>query len=433
MQDDVGKPLLLPDGVVFTCQNSGACCRSDWLIGVDDASHARVRDVDWTLHAPALPPGPKFVPLPFPLPSGETLTFARKPCGECVFLTADVRCGIHAHLGYRQKPQVCKEFPYSFVETPEGIAVGVSFACTAVRGHRGRPLSDQGAEVREVVGGSRRVRRLPDPIPLHARLEVTWDEYKVLEAAWLDLLAQRDVPVPLALIAGSVLVTVSVGLKQAEALAEKAGQEPGETLTSGLAGLARERYRRIVAIAANARYPRRPSLTYLAPLYTWLEFSQRRMSRPRLLATLYSNFFKFRRGRGVVRDVTSGGSAAIERVQRVGLATDSELDGFLREYWGHVLFRKTLTPMHGVFRGYQTMLALYGFTKWVAKLHAVRDGRSRAELADVKEAVRLVEQRLILHARFVDLFDLSPFLTALADRLYRQPAFVRAAVLEPAG
>lgn len=431
MQQDVGRPLLLSDRVAFTCQNSGACCRNDWLIGVDEASHAALRDVDWTRHDPAIPSGPKFTPLPFALPSGETVTFARKPCGACVFLTADSRCAIHAHLGYPRKPQVCREFPYSFVDTPEGVAVGLSFACTAVRAHHGRSLAEQGAEVSEVLAGSRRVRRLPDPIPLHARLHVTWEEYTAVEAAWLDLLARPDVPVERALIAGSVLVTLAMGLKQAEAAQEKAGRAPAETLLGGLAALARERHARLLGLAASARYPKRPSLMYLAPLYTWLEFSQRRMSRFALVATLYANVLKFRRGRGAVRDVTGEGAAAIEHVRQIAFVTDGELDGFLREYWGHVLFRKTLTPLHGVFRGYQTALALYGFTKWVAKLHAARAGRARVDLADLKEAVRLVEQRLILHARVVDLFDLSPFLTALADRLYRQPAFVRAAVLEP--
>ena len=54
MASGADLPLLLPDSVVFTCQQSGACCRSDWLIGVDDASHARLRDVAWARHDPAL-------------------------------------------------------------------------------------------------------------------------------------------------------------------------------------------------------------------------------------------------------------------------------------------------------------------------------------------------------------------------------------------
>ena len=54
MGEAAGRLLLLPDNVVFSCQNSGACCRSDWLIGVDAASHARLRDVDWRTVDPAL-------------------------------------------------------------------------------------------------------------------------------------------------------------------------------------------------------------------------------------------------------------------------------------------------------------------------------------------------------------------------------------------
>ena len=113
MGEAAGRSLLLPDNVVFTCQNSGACCRSDWLIGVDAVSHARLRDVAWPTLDPALGPGEKFVPLAFPLPSGERLTFARNPAGSCVFLTSDTRCSIHRHLGAAAKPQVCREFPVS--------------------------------------------------------------------------------------------------------------------------------------------------------------------------------------------------------------------------------------------------------------------------------------------------------------------------------
>ena len=82
-------------------------------------------------------------------------------------------------------------------------------------------------------------------------------------------------------------------------------------------------------------------------------------------------------------------------------------------------------------RGYQTLLVLYAFVKWAAKLAALRNGRGAATLGDVQEAVRLVEQRFVQHARFADVFSLSPVLTAMADRLYRQPAFVRGAALEP--
>jgi hypothetical protein len=49
----------------------------------------------------------------------------------------------------------------------------------------------------------------------------------------------------------------------------------------------------------------------------------------------------------------------------------------------------------------------------------------------VRAGVRLVEQRVVLHAQFARVFELSPVLTLLADRLYRQRGFVRHVVLEP--
>jgi Fe-S-cluster containining protein len=433
MSADADLPLLLPDGVVFTCQQSGACCRSDWLIGVEDAAHARLREIAWERHDPALGGGDKFVPLPFALASGERLTFARRPSGACVFLTADTRCAIHRHLGAAAKPQVCREFPYHFVHTPDGVAVGVSFACTAVRAHHGASLTAQRDEVRAVLAGSRRVERLPDTLTLFGSIDIDWETYRPIEAALLALLAPGPQPLPVALLAGSALLSLCVGLTQLEARARRAGQTPPTTLAGGLAELEATGYRKLLDIAAGARYPRRPSLTYLAPPFTWLQFSRQKTSRAALLLSLYRNYARFRRGRGRLPDVIGEGEpfdvAAVLAVRFDAQAPG--VDAFLREYWSHVIFRKTLTPMHGVFRGYQTLLALYSFMKLAARLHALRAGRPATGLADVKEAVRLVERAFVLHARYTDLFQLTPMVTVLADRLYQQPSFVRTATLDP--
>jgi Fe-S-cluster containining protein len=433
MEARADRPLLLPDGVVFTCQQSGACCRSDWLIGVDDAAHARLRDVAWERHDPALGAAATFVPLPFPLPGGERLTFARRPDGACVFLTGDARCGIHRHLGAGAKPQVCREFPYHFVDTPDGVAVGVSFACTAVRAHHGATLAAQRDEVRAVLAGSTRVERLPEALTLYGAIEIPWTDYRPVEAALLELLAPGRTPLPVALLAGSALLSLCIGLTQIEARARRAGQAAPTTLAAGLAELAADGYRKLLGIAAGARYPRRPSLTYLAPPFTWLELSGRRMSRTALVLSLYRNYVRFRRARGRLPDAITGGEP-FELAAALAVRFDAGapgVDAFLREYWSHVIFRKTLTPMHGIFRGYQTLLALYSFMKLAARLHAHRAGRAVATLADVKDGVRLVERAFVLHARYTDLFRLTPMVTVMADRLYQHPSFVRTAALEP--
>jgi hypothetical protein len=432
MGADPDGPLLLPGGVVFTCQQSGACCRSDWLVGVDDAAHARLRDVAWERHDAALG-GASFVPLRSPLAGGERLTFARRGDGSCVFLTADARCGIHRHLGAAAKPQVCREFPYHFVQTPDGVAVGVSFACTAVRAHQGAPLAAQHDAVRAVLAGSTRVERLPEPLTLYGSIDLAWADYRPIEAALLALLEPGRAPLPVALLAGSALVSLCVGLTQIEARARREGRPPPATLAGSLAELAAGGYRALLDVAAGARYPRRPSLAYLAPPFTWLELSRRRLTRVGLLARLYRNYVRFRRARGRLPDPITGG-APFDLPAVLATRFDVEaagVDPFLREYWGHVIVRKTLTPMHGVFRGYQTLLALYSFMKLAARLRAWRAGRPATVLADVREAVGLVDRAFVLHARYTDLFRLTPMVTVLADRLYQQPAFVRTAALEP--
>ena len=82
--------------------------------------------------------------------------------------------------------------------------------------------------------------------------------------------------------------------------------------------------------------------------------------------------------------------------------------------------------MHGVFRGYQTLLALYSFMKLAARLRALRAGRPVTSLEDVREGVRLVERAFVLRARYTDLFALEPH----GRRDGRPP--VPATVLRPA-
>lgn len=432
MEEHRGLPLLVPEDVVFTCQNSGACCRNDWLIGVDDRSWARLANVDWRAVDPALPPGDKFIPLPHPLSGGETLTFARKRDGGCVFLGPDERCGIHSRLGHAAKPQVCREFPYYFVETPDGVAVGVSFACTAVRAHHGRPLAAQTDEIRDVLTGSYRVGRVPESIVLYSGLDIGWDDYRRIEEALLEVLGSADRPLAHALVAGSVLVNLAVSLVQVARRSPGPDEPPGPGLASALDQLRHERYARLFDVASRVRHPRQSSQAHLAPLYAWLRLSRGGASRVALVVALYGDYFRFRKSRGRVPDLVTGGEPLdLGAIARVRLEAGPAVDDFLREYWHHVVWRKTLTPMHGVFRGYHTLLALHAFTRWAAKVRAYRAGRPTANVADVKEAVRLVEQRFVLHSQFGNLFSVSPVLTILADRLFGQPSFVPLAVLDP--
>ena len=293
-------------------------------------------------------------------------------------------------------------------------------------------MSEQKNEIKEVLEGSYRVRQIPDIFPLFSGIDITWKDYKPIEDGLLNIFQQSQFSFPLSLISGNIFISVCISLKQVEDLAKKENQQPKETLLGGLDKLKQDQYRRIYDIAENLQYPKGGSLTYLAPFYTWLQFSKQKTSRVGLLLNLYGNYFKFRKGRGLLPDfLTQKESFDIAEIRRIRFMTQNkDIDNFLREYWTHVIFRKSLTPMHGVFRGYQTLLVLYGLMKWIAKLQAFHNGRKQVNLDDIKDAVRIVEQRFILHAQFTEIFRLSSVLTIMADRLYLKPKFVPEVVLE---
>lgn len=53
----------------------------------------------------------------------------KKSNGRCVFLNQEKLCSIHAQFGEREKPTVCKQFPFVAIHTEEEIRVGIDPGC----------------------------------------------------------------------------------------------------------------------------------------------------------------------------------------------------------------------------------------------------------------------------------------------------------------
>ena len=70
-----------------------------------------------------------------------------------------------------------------------------------------------------MLAGSTRVERLPEPLTLIGSVDLAWNDYRPIETGLLDLLANQTVPLPVALLAGSALLSVCVGMTQLEAQA----------------------------------------------------------------------------------------------------------------------------------------------------------------------------------------------------------------------
>ncbi|MDI6782947.1 MAG: YkgJ family cysteine cluster protein, partial [bacterium] len=394
--------FIISNNVKYHCVQCGLCCRKKWLIGIDDTSYLRLLSLDWSEKKPELASRQLFEFLPKPLLTGEQYTFCRTKNTACVFLTPDNRCQIHSAFNYDTKAQVCKEFPYHFLRTPDGVVIGLSFACTAVRENTGSSLDKNLEEIERIYQTHYHIEKIPEPITLYSGMTISWQEYKVIESALLQILTDSAYSFETALIAGSILINVCVSLKQVELIAEKEQKQPNETVLGGLNKLQLEKFRHLFDIALKAKKTKKISRASLAPFITWLEFVEQKQNRFALVFNLYKNYFKYRKGRGFVSPIfTEGKKIRLEELEKINFDIQRpELNDYLRRYFTHIIFRKNLVPAHGVFRGYYTLLAFYGLGKLIAKANATADKRNKVELKDIQAAAAILDTQIVLHSQF---------------------------------
>jgi Fe-S-cluster containining protein len=203
---DIGSiPLVIPEGIRYNCQACGRCC-SGWAVGLTESDWQKVKDVDWSSLHPELKDKELFVHREEEFEKGLSLyphfTKAR-PDGRCSFLV-DGLCFMHSHLGEDSKPGVCKLLPYTYVPTPSGIFVGVTYNSMASVRNIGELLSNQVPMLeqtwRRVVDQQMNMGKASEleaqqatsvtvenmsairfQVNLMAGIPLTWDEYLTIE------------------------------------------------------------------------------------------------------------------------------------------------------------------------------------------------------------------------------------------------------------
>ncbi len=136
--------LLIPEGVRYNCQGCGRCC-SGWSVGLTHADYSRVKDVDWGSLHPDLKDRQLFIDREKEFDEGKSqyphFTYPRAD-GTCPFLIEGL-CFIHGTFDEATKPGTCQLFPYSYVDTPEGVYLGVTYNSMASVRNIGELLTDQ--------------------------------------------------------------------------------------------------------------------------------------------------------------------------------------------------------------------------------------------------------------------------------------------------
>lgn len=138
----VSLPILLPrlPSQRYSCHGCGNCCR-DFTVQLREDDLRKLREQRWDERL------------------GEPVTvefrgvsyLRQRENGACIFWQDDGRCRIHAEFGLEAKPIACQLFPFSFAPGPEGVAIGLNFACQSVLENKGAGLATHSAELRRML------------------------------------------------------------------------------------------------------------------------------------------------------------------------------------------------------------------------------------------------------------------------------------------
>lgn len=190
-------PLVTLPEARFSCHSSGVCCRFDFQILLSPAAQDYIDAVPWAEIEPSL--------VGTTLPVREDGMLQLKEKGEqCRFLDEHRHCRVHKLAG-RAVFSPCAAFPFSFAETPEGVAVSTSYVCGSVRQNLGLPLQERADDLYYRMAHSPAVRT--DAYKLAHGREVSWEEFKDAESALIALLDRTDLPFHRRLWLGSRLLS----------------------------------------------------------------------------------------------------------------------------------------------------------------------------------------------------------------------------------
>ena len=418
------EAVHLPGGMHYSCVRDGSCCRDFWEIRAEAEAAERIGGIDWRACS-SLGPREK-TPFTKPGKSGDHVCLKQIE-SACNFLDPqDNLCRLHKSHGFEIKPLVCRLFPHRFTQTPGGVYVGLSFACTSVLEDSGARVKESTEELRASLERDDLCVRVADPIRFDSAQTIEWDEYLAIEGALDAILAREGETVETCLTAGHVWLGI---LRQMLAVARTRGADGKEGPSARATLDYYVTHTRETDFSQAFEVARRPA-------------AQRTVKRM-LLGTFVSfrNSLRPRQWRlvAVARVLAQNcrhwlrvGSLRLDpldwRVPYGQFRPDSadfaapEMQRLLRRYFRHALFRKDAIRHTDLFWGYCYFVLTYGLAQWYAA--AFRAGGKPAPA----QALALVEKYFVLHSNFNQTFLYHPAVADFIQHFFRKPNFAHTVI-----
>lgn len=436
--------LHLPTGQRYECVQCGRSCRMFNEVGVEEKSARVLESLDYR---PLLPEPVRDESPLIPARSDPDRTVLRWHCGQCVFQRDDHLCALHATFGFENKPRTCQDFPFRYVESPGGVYVGVSFACTAILQNVGSPVEERRAAMETGWRGANSRRPAGNAVRLDRRHRISWEAYQALEDDLLAILRVEGVPFPRRLAAQSLYLDLYLRLlKQVRPSAP--GQwdaeippDSGEAPDTEVLKAVRRRYDpgsgggELFRLAARLRPLPALQRAFLGLVTAFRQnlYERTRPSRLAAVARILRHYaaHSLKLGRVDLMPMEHKFSYAAFRSVRFAPEEDPQAAELMARWLEHTLFRKDLLLAESVWLGQRFLLMHAALVRWYAVGHAAAAGRDRVVLEDLHEAIRAVELHYLFHTRFAQLFEKFPTLGMILDAIVAKPSYPAAMAGDP--
>lgn len=372
--------------------------------------------------------------------------------GHCVFQNDAGLCSIHAEHGEPTKPQTCQDFPFRYVETPAGIFVGLSFACTAVQANSGAPVIDQRVDLERRRPLSNARLDSAEVPALTVRHEISWEACLALEEDLQRILGVTDRPFGLRLVAQSAYLDLleaflrevrgdrplanSPAAKRPGLFASNTNVPDVDVLRT-LRGryLDKENGEPLFRLARKFRGNPTIQRAFLGLITAFRQNLYIRAKRPGRFSTAVrvARHYLTHAGRlGRVELEALGKRFDYADFARIEFPeSDAECQELLTRYFRHLVFRKDHLLAPNIWLGHRLMLMHYALLRWHATGLAAQRAVERVDLAILREAVGMVERHYVFHTPFGKLFEDFPVLGMILDAIVKKPIFSASMTISP--
>ena len=401
--------IKLPTGQNWSCHGCTDCCREQLIVTLSPEDKLRIQNQNWTA-ADGVDPTKLIV-------SGLNLDrLGHQADGTCVFLDTTGRCRIHSKHGEAAKPLACRLYPLVVHPAGKDVLIGLRFSCPSAVANQGRPLAEQGAEMRKLarlVLPEDHDLILPPPVAITPGLG--WPDF-LRFTHWLDLtFAPEQVPVALKLLRSLRWL----GAVERGCLDQITGAGADEILEALVQSAAVKQ----PALPAVADQPSRFGRLFLRLLVlehartaTVADQDVRSSHRWNMLAAAW----RMARSSGRTPALRAG----LQRVKFAAVERDfgplsPGAEALLTRY-----FRVKIQSLHfcgaafhdrPLIEGFRNLALLYPIIIWLARWLAVSDGRAVLSDADLLKAVSLVDYQ----------YSYSPYLSWRTRLLHQRDDIVR--------